>query len=208
MSIVRVVAVLVGVVLAGVMFSAGGENSPPADPAGTTRPVASAPRAGGLSSEQKEELKAFAKANMPELYEQLLRLEKENPERARPLLMGIYRLYAQLQRYPAEARPAAIARHRANFAIYNLSRELRQATDPGQRARLADRLRGLLAEQFDQDLIVKKYEVERLAKQLADLKGEIEQRQHRRQRIIEENLNRLMNPETRPATARADEPRS
>jgi predicted O-linked N-acetylglucosamine transferase (SPINDLY family) len=204
MSKIHLTAAL-GVVTAVAVFSANSQNvpAPPGHPA-ASRP-ASGPAGHGpaLSAERAEELTAFAKKHMPEMYEQLEKL-KDRPERYRGTLQVIERTYSVVQRYPENIREAVIARGRVNYAIYRLQREYRQATDPAVKSGLAEKLRDLLAEQFDKDQIVKEYDLTRLAKQLADLKAVIEQRRQNRQKTIDENLKRLLAPESRPA-ARGDD---
>ena len=59
---------------------------------------------------------------------------------------------------------------------------------------LKKQLLDLLGKQFDNDQTVKEYKVKRLARELAELKAEIEQRKKDREKIISKRLELLMKP--------------
>ena len=157
------------------------------------------PRAGRapLTDEQKAEIMAFAKEYMPELYAQLEKLQKDDPRRARRLLWQLRGAWWQAQRYPAgEVRKAAVARRRLNVEIYKTRKAYGEATDKAHKAKLREQLTRLVGERFDNDQIVKEYDVKRLEKQLADLKAEIAERRRSRAKIIADTMERLLRPLT------------
>lgn len=182
----------------------GGEaaaKNPLATVPATSRPVRPRRRPRGaraaLTDEQKAEIMAFAKEDMPELYAQLVKLQKDDPRQARRLLGRLQRVWRWIQRYPAgEVRKAAVARHLLGVEIYKVRRAHGEATDKAQKAKLREQLTKLVGERFDYDQIVKEYDVKRLEKQLADLKAEIAERRRNRAKTIAALVERLLRPPT------------
>lgn len=199
MARTQLIALVLAVLMVGWMTA---QSEEPRRPAATSGPHARTPGpapAGGGEAQQAD-VRAFAKQYFPEAYEEVTRQLQDNPQRARPLLAMLTRAYNSVQRFPTgEVRDAAIGRQRANLAISRVIRELRQTENPGERDKRTTRLRELLAEQFDQDQVVKEYDIKRLSEQLASLKAEIEQRKTNRKAVIEEAVGRLLST-SRPAS--------
>lgn len=174
-------------------------------------PVASRPSSqpGGpaplrISPEHMRELTAFLAEYLPDSYEQIQQLQRDNPRQARRHLHRVYWLWWRVRHYPADVRKAAVACYRLNRSIYQTVREVRQAEDPAEKARLTKGLRKLLGEHFDQDQVVKEHRVKFLARQLVELRAKVEQRRKNRPALIQERLTTLLKPPpaTRPATSR------
>ena len=153
-----------------------------------------------LPPEQLAEVMEFAKKYMPDLHEQLVKLQKDDPARARVLMRSVSRLYWEVRFYPENVLKAAVERHRANIAIFQARREYGEASPGAERDRIVAKLRELLGTQFEQDVIVKKYEIERLEKHLAELKQRVDEYQRERDTIIKERLERLLAPPPPPGT--------
>lgn len=158
---------------------------------------------GQLSPEDKAKLMAFAKDNAPELYEKLTKLDKDDTVRSAILMNQVYRLYQSVQEYPPEVRPAVLDRHRLNVAIFHALRDFRAADTDAKREEAKKQIQTLLGQQFDNEQIVREYDIKRLAKQLEDLKAQVEQNKNNRQGVIADRLNRLL---TRPPTSRPGDP--
>ena len=157
------------------------------------------PRGGraALTDQKKAEIMAFAKEYMPELYAQLVKLQKDDPRQARRLLGRLHWVLLLVQRYPpGEVRRAAVARRRLSVDISKVRRAYGEATDKAQKAKLREQLAELVGERFDYDQIVKEYDVKRLEKQLADLKAEIAERRRNRAKTIAAIMERLLSPPT------------
>ena len=181
----------------------GGEaaaKKPPATGPAASRPARPRrrPRGGrALTDQQRAEIMAFAKEDMPELYAQLETLQKEDPRQARRLLGRLRWVWIRVQRYPpGEVRKAAVARRRLSVEIYKARKAYGEATDKAQKAKLREQLTELVGERFDYDQIVKEYDVKRLEKQLADLKAEIAERRRNRAKTIAAIMERLLTPRT------------
>ncbi len=153
-----------------------------------------------FTKEKVKEVLAFAKKHFPDEHERIQSLRKENPRQARRALRRMWWLYKRVRHLPEEIQAAAVAKHRLNIAIFRMHRQIIQATDQGEKAKLKKKLRDLLGKQFDNDQAVKEYKVKRLAQELAKLKAEIEQRKKDRKKIISKRLEMLMKP--RPAAGR------
>lgn len=182
----------------------GGEaaaKKPPASAPAASRPVRPRRRPRGaraeLTDEEKAETMAFAREDMPELYAQLVKLQKDDPRQARRLLLRLYGVWRRVRRYPAgEVRKAAVARRRLGVEIYKVRKAYGEATDKAQKAKLREQLAKLVGERFDYDQIVKEYDVKRLEKQLADLKAQIAERRRNRAKAVAAIVERLLSPPT------------
>ncbi len=154
-----------------------------------------------LSPERVAEITAFARKHLPFLYERIRRYQKERPEQAPRVVRWGGWVMQQVLRYPPEVRPAAIGRYRVLYEIRQTVREIGRTENAREKAQLEERLKRLLGEQFDYDQTLKEYAVKRLARRLADLKAEIEQRRRNRRQVIAEAFRRLLRPPgaTRPA---------
>lgn len=147
-----------------------------------------------LTAKQVGELTDFARKYLPEEYQEIELLRQENPNRARVMLYRLWWLYRRVKRYPPEIRKAAVERHRLNIAILTTRRDILKCTDKNRRAKLVAELRKLLNKQFDFDQTVKEWRVKQLAKQITELKAQIERREKERDKIIAERLKRLLQP--------------
>ena len=141
---------------------------------------------------------AFAKENAAELYERALALQKQDPQRAAVLMDDLYRLYRHAQEYPPEVRRPVLEKQRLNVAIYRELREFRQADSDKRREEAKTQIQQLLGAQFDAEQAIRDYDVKRLAKQLEELKAQLDQHKQNRAGIISDRLNRLLKS---PATA-------
>jgi len=180
-----------------------GPTSGPAQRAPRSRPARSRHRftRTRLTPERVAEITAFAREHMPFLYERIRQYQKERPEQAPRALRWAGWVMHQVLRYPPEGRPAAIGRYRVLYEIRQTVREIGRTENAREKAQLEERLERLLGEQFDYDQTLKEYEVKRLAKRLAELKAEIQQRRRNRRQVIAEAFRRLLRPPgaTRPA---------
>jgi hypothetical protein len=169
------------------------------EPARQPRGQASRPhREETLTAEQQTEVMAFAKENAPELYERVAALQKQDPQRAALLMDELYRLYNHAKDYPPEVRRPILEKQRLNVAIYRQLRQYRQADSDKQREDAKNQIQQLLGAQFDADQVIRDYDIKRLARQLDDLKAQLEQHKQNRAGIIGDRLNRLLKG---PATA-------
>ena len=154
---------------------------------------------------EEAEVAEFAQRHWPEMYQRLEGLRKSNPGQARELVHRLSPLYHRVKSFPPEVRDAAVARYRANIAIYNLQRDVRMTSNPAAREKMIESIRTLLAEQFNNDQIVKEYEVKHLSKQLEDLRTDLEQRHANRDKILADRLKEVLSegtptkPASRPA---------
>jgi hypothetical protein len=146
-----------------------------------------------LSEDEIKELLAFVKEHMPEaVHAELVKLLKEDRRRAMPLLRYVQRLHDRFKRYPPDVGKAFMASHKINVALFKARGEYLKATGEEAKTALKEKMRGLLAEQFDFDEVVKKYEITRLEKHLVDLKAELGRRKKDRDAVIEEKLQKLL----------------
>jgi hypothetical protein len=211
----RMLILLVTLATAAAMFrpglgqaQSGDGSSGPTKKAILTTRTRGGPRVAfhrpAMTAEQKEEFRQFAEEHVPELYEQYQELEKDDPRQAGRLFQRIFMIWRRMQMYPAgPVRNAAMARQRLAVEIYKNVRAYREAEDPAARSELRTRLSELLGQRFDHDQVLKEYDVERLRKQLADLKAEIEQRRRQRAETIEDMLRHLLD---RSPTSRRSDP--
>ena len=199
----KVPCLLLGLAVAAAVTGtlASGSTTAPAGPAASP-PGRSAPLR--ISPEHMRELTAFLAEYLPDSYERIQQLQKDNPRQARRHWHRVYRLWWRVRHYPADVRKAAVACYRLNRSIYQTVREIRQAEDPAEKARLTRGLRKLLGEHFDRDQVVKEHRVKFLARQLVELRAKVEQRRKNRPALIQERLTTLLRPPpaTRPATSR------
>ncbi|MCK4625264.1 MAG: hypothetical protein KAV00_08145 [Phycisphaerae bacterium] len=147
-----------------------------------------------FTEDKVKEVMAFAKKHFPEEYERLEALRKENPRQFRRAIRRMWWLYKRVRHLPEEIQAAAVAKHRLNIAIFRMHRQILQTNNQAEKAKLKKQLLDLLGKQFDNDQVVKEYKVKRLARELAELKAEIEQRKKDRKKIISKRLELLMKP--------------
>jgi len=159
-----------------------------------------------LTEAQIAEILAFAKKYIPaEAYAQLEELTKQEPAKAGPLLRHLQRLMRRIKDYPEDVAQAFMTSRQINIELLRTRMAYFDETDTGKKEALAARLKDLLTKQFDADLIVKSYDVKRLGKRLVELKDELDRRKKKREAIIKEKLQKLL--EARPRTGSFGRPR-
>jgi hypothetical protein len=151
-----------------------------------------------LTPEQVEEVMAFVREHVPELYKRLDRLRKQDTRQSRHLLAMAHELIRRIQAMPPDVRRAAISMHKINLALLREAARARQTQDPEARGRLVESMRKRLAEQFAHEQVVKEYETASLRRELATLKANLQQRARNRAGIIARRVGRLTAPR-RPA---------
>ncbi len=179
----------------------------------TSSAPASRPFAGRMSPrgeggpQERQELMEFLRQNMPELARQLEALHKANPAVAERQFRQIEGLYRRVKDYPPELRQAALARGWLNVAILRTAQQLR-AAKPEDKPKLEERIKALISEQFDKEMIVRQYELERLTKQLAKLQEQLDQHKANRDKIIQNKLQRVerWTSATQPGSQPASQP--
>jgi hypothetical protein len=135
---------------------------------------------------------AFLRQTDPVLVKQLEEMRKNTPGQAEFALRRLWRIYQTVRNYPPEVRTAALSRHFINVQVFRTLRDLRQCKDETAKTQLMDRLRDLLNQQFDSEQVVREYEVERLARQLEQLKKDVDQRRQRRREHVQGQLDQLI----------------
>lgn len=168
-----------------------------AEPA--SRPAATSPAsqpasrpARALTDQQEAELMAFLRQTDPVLVKQLEEMRKNAPGPADYALRRLWRIYQTVRNYPPEVRTAALSRHFINVQVFQTLRELRQCKEEAAKTKMMDRLRNLLNQQFDNEQVVREYEIERLAKQLEQLKKDVNERRQYRQEHVQSQLGELI----------------
>ncbi len=200
---------LAALALAALAAAAAGQGSAPEAQPPASQPASRPAHADLLwRSEippgEVQELTDFLKEYLPDSWEELQRLEKEEPSQARRLFHRLYRLWWGVRQYPPEVRKAAVASssYRLNQSTYPILREIRRSDSPAEKAELTRRLREVLVQHFEQDLVVKDYRLKFLAQRLGELKATVQQRRTSRPELIEQRLTELLQPrgQSRPAT--------
>ncbi|MBN1345294.1 MAG: hypothetical protein JXQ73_21555 [Phycisphaerae bacterium] len=76
-----------------------------------------------------------------------------------------------------------------------LAERVRRVKESPERKELMDQLRNLLSEHFDLRMQIRRIEVKDLEKRLGELTAGLEQRERRKQELVQKRLNQLLRPE-------------
>ena len=80
----------------------------------------------------------------------------------------------------------------AGMRAISVSDKLVLATDEPEKAQLRAELQKLIAQSFDQWIIVEQARIQRMEKELAALKADFQKAQHEREKVIESDTDKLI----------------
>ncbi|MBX3363959.1 MAG: hypothetical protein KF866_04270 [Phycisphaeraceae bacterium] len=182
----------------------GGPILQPPRHEGGERPEAGEPRErlapgrpAALTPEERRQVLGMIARDFPELYQRLQAAETASPNEMDRLVMRVAPRVRELQelreRDPAMAR-IRLSEFRASLDFVFLSRDWREAFeqgDVGRQAELRRRVRANLAEMFDARSRAQQLELDRLKERMAQLERELEERRVNRDRLLDEQLERM-----------------
>ncbi|MBS3734849.1 MAG: hypothetical protein KGY99_07965 [Phycisphaerae bacterium] len=162
-----------------------------------------------LTDEQEAELLAFLKRHRPDRHAALLTLKDEHPRMYYRWLRRIQRLYEEVQDRPEDVRQATLRLWDYRVQIGKRLRDLRDA-EGDRRKELTDALHELVAARFDDEQTVRRYRLDKLADHLERLREKWQNRQERRDAVIAERVEALIEhgpePRRRPGPPHGHRP--
>ncbi len=169
---------------------------------GEGRPWRGLPRPGPFgeaTDEQVEEIRAFVSEHLPTFGAKLDEMRAESPERFRGLMrrlrFEVHQLLQLRERDP-EAFAKAIEGRRLGLQVREIATRLEENTDEEQRERLRGRLRELVAQLFDAELVAQRAHVRRLEEKLQKLRETLKKRAAHREEIVRERVERILEGDT------------
>jgi len=181
----------------------GGEFPPQTAPGGPRRAHRFGPegRRGGprwLRPEREKQIRRVLAKYYPELDDQLRSPGGKGPHGAglRRLLRDNWRHIFELveaDREDPELAERLVQDHRLSRELDRLSREYRRSPNE-QKEKIEGQMRKLLEEQFEKRQWIRHRRLERLAKQIEELRNDLTSREEHREELINQQLRRRIKP--------------
>jgi len=149
-------------------------------------------RGEAISPEKEEELLANIKKRSPEMYERLVKLRQESPDRYRMMLLAASRRYRKFLGMPAGVREQAQIEHEARMKVYRALRAIRETKDAAKLSDLRDELRQAVAEHFDAEQKGREKRLAFLEEQIKRLREDLKNRLENRDKVISERVERWL----------------
>ncbi len=151
-------------------------------------------RRAELNEEEIEEVLDFIQTHWPEYHSRLLDVRENNPRRFRMMIRAAAHRMEQFEGMSEEEREARIRLSKVKVEIYRLSAAYREANNETTQNALREEIRQSVAEAFDLDQKLREYGLARLEAQLRELRKELQSRTQRREEIIDERVNDILQP--------------
>ncbi|MHC4983299.1 MAG: hypothetical protein ACYTF6_09055 [Planctomycetota bacterium] len=182
---------------------AAAETDETGQPEHSDRPLLRRHRGEGveLTESQKQELLEVLKKRNPERFEMLMKLEETNPQLFSRILSSHWRMYQRWKHAPAAVQEAWAELVEIRAEIGRTLSELR-AADDAAKPQLIEKLRGLLAEQLDDEHIVSRYRLTRLQELIEQYQADLKYQSEHREEVISRRLHHLLEA-TRPEPGQA-----
>ncbi len=139
---------------------------------------------------------AFVQQHAPEVHSRLLQLQTTDDMDYRSALDEASQAAADHAKILATGDTAAAAAfvkmYVIDFRAISVSDKLVSATDEAEKAQLRIDLQKLIAQSFDQWIIVEQARIQRMERELAALKADFLKAQHEREKVIESDTDKLI----------------
>jgi len=169
-----------------------GDPAPPASSARANGPQGHPQRMRPLTEEQEKELLAFLKEHRPDLHSRLTEMRDSKDRRYRWAIAPMWRWYLRYKRLPAEERDVELKQQDVRVKILRLLRAIREEKDAAKAEQLKKMLREAVTEQIEIEQKAFAIRLARLEEQVKRLREQLKGREQRRDQIIEERYQRLL----------------
>jgi hypothetical protein len=170
------------------------EGPPDGPPHGPPHGRGNRDRRRELNEEEIEEVLDFIQAHWPEYHSRLLDVRENNPRRFRMMIRAAAHRMEQFEGMSEQEREARIRQSKVKVEIYRLSAAYREADNETTKNALREEIRLRVAEAFDLDQKLREYGLARLEAQLRELRKELQSRAERREAIIAEHMEDILQP--------------
>jgi hypothetical protein len=149
------------------------------------------------TEEEVNDILAFTREYMPQINADLLKMRETDPahfrQMCRRLRFEIRQLRALKTENP-EAFQKALEEKQLQAHVRELAQAFRKSSDPAERDRLKQELRGRLQKLFEAEAFTKRAQIRRLEEALKKLRDELQNRETRRDEFIDKQVNDLTSP--------------
>ena len=145
-----------------------------------------------LTKEEEAELLKHLAQHQPEISKHLDGLREKDERTYRYWLSRAWGSYQRLKSLPEDIRRSVYAKEKAGREIHRLLGAIRQAKSRAEKKRLVAQLRQPVTAQFDAEQVERAYRLTLLAKEIERVRGELKARTARRDQIIDERIERLV----------------
>ncbi|MBN1943162.1 MAG: hypothetical protein JW849_07695 [Phycisphaerae bacterium] len=163
-----------------------------------------------VSPDDETKVLEFLQKHLPYYHGRLVQLKQRDEKAYGRALEYFQEKVRQLRAMPADARDAHVRNANLQVEILCVAREYHEAKTDPERDALKDKLRKLLSEKFDVEQRVSEYRLKQLDEKLNRRKKMLRRRAEDREKIINEQLRRRLEPPAAqpasPTTAPASEP--
>ena len=144
-----------------------------------------------LTEKQEAELLEHLKKHQPDIYKRLAELRQKDDRTYRQWLSRLWPPYERLMKLPEALRKHIYAKEAARRNMYRLLRAIRDA-GPEDKSRLIEELHKTVTVQFEAEQAEREYRLTQLAKEIERVRAEVKARQAKREKIISDRVERLM----------------
>jgi hypothetical protein len=150
-----------------------------------------------LTDSQKEELLGALRKNMPGQYAFLMRLKAQRPEAYAKALRYQWQIYRRWKDAPPAVQEASANLTEIHAEIGKALKEFKQAGEP-EKAALKQKLRELLASQFDAEQVVNSHRLATLEDRIKEMRAELNKQAEQREQTLDYRLRRLLEAPAAP----------
>lgn len=190
-----IVILAVAVITACALVMAAGDKpvgTRPAHPRAGAGPRGWPSRPSRLTEEQEKKLLGVLAKYRPQFHKRMLELREDSPPRYRRALGGMWWWYQRLQRMPEAERKAYLKVQESRIQALRLVRAIKEEKDDRKVAKLKEQLRQTMAEQFEAEQVRFEARLVRLEGRVKRLRQELKDRKQRRDEIIGERVERML----------------
>ncbi len=149
-----------------------------------------------MTAEQIERFMTLTSKDFPELHNKLVEVRRIDQEQFTQMVgrvaRGPFRYIIWLQEHNPERAEQAKACFRIDMKIRDLAARYQSASSAGDREQLKSTLREAVADRFDQRLTHDEQQIRDFEQRITEMKTRLEERRGDRDRIIEEDLDRVL----------------
>jgi hypothetical protein len=155
-----------------------------------------------LTEAQEAQLLQALQQRDPNTYQRLRRMRETHPRRYRMFIRRAWSWYQRWKDMPPAVQDAFIRLRAGRVRVWRLAQAVHRAEDEQTRSALKGRLREMLNELYDDRQAVMKHRVEQLEQQLAQLKQRLADQSSRREKVIDDQMERIL--QARPPRRKAE----
>jgi hypothetical protein len=145
-----------------------------------------------ITDEQEQELLAALKRHDSRWHERLLRVKAEHPRRYRFFLARAWDWYEKIRNMPADLQETLKQIREDRLTSWQLVQRYRAAETSDQRQRARKQLAETIGRLLDAEQKLTAYRIAKLEEQIAQIKARMQAQASRREELIEERIEQLL----------------